>query len=237
MNLEIWSDVVCPWCSIGKRRFERALERFAHRDSVNVRWRSFELDPTAPPIRTGDAAQRLADKYGMSLVEAHQRQAQIVQLAAAEGLDFRLDIAQSGNTFDAHRLLHLAHERGIQSEVKERLFRAYFSDGEPIGDRETLVRLVSETGIPAEDARSVLDSDQFADDVRADEREARDLGISGVPFFVLDRRYGISGAQPADLLLQALDQTWAETHTSHVLGPVGAVASAGEVCTDESCAT
>jgi predicted DsbA family dithiol-disulfide isomerase len=230
MKIEIWSDVVCPWCYIGKRRFENALQRFAHRASVEVLWHSFELDPSAPPVRTGDSAQRLADKYGMSLDQARQRQDHVVQLAADEGLHFRYEIAQSGNTFDAHRLLHLAHERGVQDAVKEGLFRAYFSDGEPIGDRETLVRLVSDVGIPANDVRAVLESDAFAADVRADEHEARELGINGVPFFVIDRRYGISGAQPADLLLQALDQTWSETHPSMVLA-----AAHEHVCTDETC--
>jgi predicted DsbA family dithiol-disulfide isomerase len=236
MKIEIWSDVVCPWCYIGKRRLESALQRFAHRESVEVLWRSFELDPSAPPIRTGDSAQRLADKYGMSLHQARQRQGHIAQLAAAEGLQFRFDVAQSGNTFDAHRMLHLAHERGVQDEVKERLFRAYFTEGEPIGDRETLVRLVSDAGIAVGDARTVVESERFADDVRADEREARELGINGVPFFVLDRRYGVSGAQPTAVLLQALDQRWAETHAAHVLTTVGA--GAGDaVCTDETCAT
>jgi predicted DsbA family dithiol-disulfide isomerase len=236
MKIEIWSDVVCPWCYVGKRRFENALQRFAHRESVDVLWRSFELDPSAPPIRTGDPAQRLADKYGISRDQASQRQEHIVQLAASEGLHFRFDAAQSGNTFDAHRLLHLAHERGVQDEVKERLFRAYFSEAEPIGDRDTLVRLVSDAGIPASDVRNVLESDSFADDVRADEREARELGITGVPFFVFDRRYGVSGAQPTDVLLQVLDQTWAELHPALVLTPVGA-SSGEETCTDETCAT
>jgi len=235
MKIEIWSDVVCPWCYIGKRRLESALQRFAHRENVEVLWRSFELDPSAPPIRTGDSTQRLADKYGMSLDQARQRQGHIVQLAAAEGLQLRFDVAQSGNTFDAHRMLHLAHERGVQDEVKERLFRAYFTEGEPIGDRETLVRLVSDTGIAVGDARSVVESERFADDVRADEREAHELGINGVHFLVLDLSYGVPGAQPAAVLLQALAQRWPETHAAHVLTTVGA--GAGDaLCTDETCA-
>jgi predicted DsbA family dithiol-disulfide isomerase len=235
MKIEIWSDVVCPWCYIGKRRFESALARFAHRDDVAVVWRSFELDPSAPALRTGDAAERLAAKYGMSREQAAQRHAHMTQLAAADGLSFRLDVAKSGNTFDAHRLLHLAHEQGVQDDVKERLFRAYFTEAEPIGDRDTLVRLVAEAGIAEADARAVLDSDRFTDEVRADEQEARELGINGVPFFVIDNRYGVSGAQPAEILLQGLEQAWAEAHPTRVLTAVGAAAT-DAACTDESCA-
>ena len=235
MKIEIWSDVVCPWCYIGKRRFESALERFAHRDEVEVVWRSFELDPSAPALRTGNAADRLAAKYGMSRAQALQKHEHLTRLAAGDGLNLRFDISQSGNTFDAHRLLHLAHEQGLQDQVKERLFRAYFAEGEPIGDRETLVRLVAETGIAEADVRATLDSDRFATEVRADELEARELGINGVPFFVIDSRYGVSGAQPADVLLQGLEHAWAEAHPARVLTAVGG-ATADAACTDDSCA-
>jgi len=235
MKVEIWSDVVCPWCYIGKRRFESALARFPHRDHVDVVWRSFELDPTAPALREGDAAERLASKYGMSrqqAVESHERMAQV---ASQEGLAFHFEATRSGNTFNAHRLLHLADERGVQGEVKERLFRAYFSEAEPIGDVDTLVRLTGEVGISAADAQAVLSTDAYAEDVRADEREATELGINGVPFFVIDRRYGVSGAQSADILLQALERAWADAHPSALLTPVGATAG-DAACTDESCA-
>src|SRR5438552_529404 len=184
MHIEIWSDVVCPWCYIGKRRLESALARFAHRDDVEVVWRSFELDPTAPAIRTDDHAERLAAKYGISREQALANHARLTQLAAQEGLAFDFGKSRSGNTLDAHRLLHLARERGVQDDVKERMFHAYFTEGEAIGDPETLLRLVSETGIPAADARAVLGSDAYAEDVRAEESEARELGINGVPFFV-----------------------------------------------------
>ena len=210
LQVEIWSDVVCPWCFIGKRRFESALARFAHRDAVQVTWRSFELDPTAPARREGDGAARLAAKYGMSREQAVQSQQRLAQTGAQEGLDFHFDIAQSGNTFDAHRLLHLASARGLQDAVKERLFRAYFSEAEPIGDADTLVRLVAEVGIAAAEAREVLAGDAYSQDVRDEEREATELGINGVPFFVIDRRYGLAGAHPAPVLLQAIEQAWAE---------------------------
>jgi predicted DsbA family dithiol-disulfide isomerase len=235
MKIEIWSDVVCPWCYIGKRRFESALARFEHRDDVEVVWRSFELDPSAPALRAGDNAERLAAKYGMTRQQAVESQDRLTQMAAQEGLGFRFDLAQSGNSFNAHRLLHLAAERGIQDQVKERLFRAYFSEGEPIGDAETLVRLVAEAGLSAAQAQAVLASDQYTEDVRAEEREATELGITGVPFFVVDRRYGVSGAQPADALLQVLERAWADTHPTLVLTPVG-VGASDTSCTDGSCA-
>jgi predicted DsbA family dithiol-disulfide isomerase len=235
MNIEIWSDVVCPWCYIGKRRFETALGRFAHRDNVRVVWRSFELDPSAPEIRTGDAAERLAAKYGMTRDQALANHARMTQMAAQEGLAFDFTKSRSGNTFNAHRLLHLARERGVQDAVKERLFRAYFTEGEPIGEPETLVRVVSDAGLSAQEARAVLSSDAHAEDVRAEELEARELGINGVPFFVVDRRYGVSGAQPADVLLEVLDKAWSASHPSLQLASVGATASE-TTCTDETCA-
>jgi predicted DsbA family dithiol-disulfide isomerase len=207
--IEIWSDVVCPWCYIGKRRIETALERFEHRDDVTVTWRSFELDPQAERDPEGSAAERLAAKYGMSTEEAAARQAQVAALAAEEGLEYHLELARGGNSLDAHRLIQLGKERGVQDAVKERLMRGYFTEGARIGDPETLVRLVSEAGLDAEEARDVLASDRYAGAVREDEELARRMGINGVPFFVLGRRYGVSGAQPADVLVQALDQSWA----------------------------
>ena len=210
MRVEIWSDVVCPWCAIGKRRFEAALAAFEHQDGVEVRWRSFELDQTAPRSVGGSSAQRLADKYGVPLDQARAMEQRVTDLAAAEGLRFRYDIAQPGNTLDAHRLLHLAADRGVQPAVKDRLLRAYFSEGEPIADRDALVRLGAEGGLDPAEAAEVLDSDAYLADVRADEAGARELGIQGVPFFVLDRRYGVSGAQPIEVLLEALRRAWAD---------------------------
>jgi predicted DsbA family dithiol-disulfide isomerase len=232
MKIEVWSDVVCPWCYVGKRRLEHALERFPHRDAVEVTWRSFELDPSAPAQRTESTIEHLANKYGISHQQAEAANQRVSGVAAQEGLAFRLDQAKSGNTFDAHRLIHLAAQHGLQDAAKERLMAAYFTEGEPIGDRETLVRLASEVGLDADEVRGVLESDAFADAVQSDESEARALGITGVPFFVLDRKYGISGAQPSDLILQALQQAWAEAN------PLTMVTAAGGedvVCTDETC--
>jgi predicted DsbA family dithiol-disulfide isomerase len=210
LTVEIWSDIVCPWCYIGKRRFEAALERFAHRDEVSVLWRSFELDPQAPVDPAGTSAERLAEKYGMTLEQAHGAQQQVTDLAAEEGLEYRLDIARGGNTFTAHRLVHEAAVHGHQAAAQERLMAAYFSEGEPISDPETLARLVAEVGVDVEEARATAFSDRHGDAVREDELLAARLGIQGVPFFVLDRRYGVSGAQPAEVLLEALERAWSE---------------------------
>jgi len=234
MQLEIWSDVVCPWCAIGKRRIEAALARFGHRDEVTVRWRSFELDPTAPVERPGELVEHLAEKYGLTRAKAEAFQRQMTEQAAGEGWEFRLDRARGANTFDAHRLLHLAAEHGVQDAVKERLMRAYLTDGERIGDRETLARLGAEAGLDEAEARAVLGSTRFADEVRADERQAHAFGISAVPFFVIDRRYGVPGAQPADVLLEALETAWAEANPLTVLTPAGGRADDG-ACADGSC--
>ena len=208
MKVEIWSDVVCPWCYIGKRRFEAALDGFEHRDEVEVAWRSFQLDASAPPQSPGNLADRLAQKYGVSREQAEAMNARVVTQAAGEGLDYRLDIARPGNTLDAHRLLHLADQSGLRAATKERFLAAYFSEGRAIGDRDTLVDLAAEVGVDRDRAAEVLSGDEFTDRVRRDEREAAQLGISGVPFFAIDRRYGISGAQPPELLLQALNLAW-----------------------------
>jgi predicted DsbA family dithiol-disulfide isomerase len=205
-RIEIWSDVVCPWCYIGKRRFETALAGFPHRDETVVEWRSFELDPEAERDPDGTAAERLAGKYGMSVEEAAARQAQLAKLAAEDGLEYHFDRVRGGNSFDAHRLVHLAAASGLQDAAQERLMRAHFTEGERIGDRETLARLGAELGL--DDAAAMLETDRFADEVRADEALAHQLNIHGVPYFVLDRHYGVSGAQPADVLRQALERAW-----------------------------
>ena len=229
VKVEICSDVVCPWCYIGKRRFEQALAGFAHRDEVEVVWRAFELDSTAPSERTGGYAENLAAKYGFPLARAQEMIDTMTATAAQDGLDFRFDTARPGNTFDAHRLLHLAGERGVQDAVKERLFRATFTEGEAISDHETLVRLVAEAGLDADEARRVLADGTYAEEVRADEAQAAQLRITGVPFFVVDQRYGVSGAQPAEVLRQVLDRAWAETAPLQVVGG-GAPGCEGDAC-------
>ena len=231
MRVEIWSDVVCPWCYIGKRRFEEALASFPHRDEVEVVWRAFELDPAAPAERVGDYAEMLATKYGVPVEQGQQMIDTMTAAAAGDGLDFRFDLARVGNTFDAHRLIHLAAERGVQDAVKERLLRATFTEGEPIGDADTLVRLVAEAGLDADEARAVLQDGRYADEVRADERDAQRFGISGVPFFVVDRTYGVSGAQPADVLRSVLDKAWEDSRPVQLVNAAGA----GPGCDGDSC--
>jgi predicted DsbA family dithiol-disulfide isomerase len=208
LAVEIWSDVVCPWCYLGKRRFAAALAHFPQQADVTVTWRSFELDPEAPRVRDASAAEHIASKYGMSVEEAKESQAQMTEMAAAEGLHYDFDRVRGGNTFDAHRLIHLAAAHGRQDAANERLMRGYLSEGEPIGDRDALVRVIADVGIDADEAGAVLDGDAYAGAVRADEQLAAQLGIRAVPYFVLDRRYGVSGAQPAELLLRALERAW-----------------------------
>jgi predicted DsbA family dithiol-disulfide isomerase len=210
MQVEIWSDVVCPWCYLGKRHFEQALRLFPHREAVQVVYRSFELDPFAPTGVTTPTVEILATKYGMTLEQAHEAQRQMEKRADAAGLTFRMDGLRSGNTRDAHRLLHLAKARDRQAELAERLHQAYFTDQASIFDHSSLADLAAGAGLDRGEVLGVLASDAYGEDVDADEQLARSFGVSGVPFFVIDRRYGISGAQPAETIAQALDQAWAD---------------------------
>lgn len=239
MKVDIWSDIVCPWCAIGRARFEAALADFPRRDEVQVRWRSFELDPQAPREYPESLADNLAAKYGVSVDEARGMHRHMTKVAAADGLDFHFERARSGNTFDAHRLLHYALETGgpeQQDRLKERFFCAYLTDGEPIGHPAALVRVAAEAGLDADESRAVLESDRYADAVRADELQARRYGINGVPFFVIDEKYGVSGAQPAAALRQVLDTAWAEANPLTLLTPSGARSEEGGHCADGSCA-
>jgi predicted DsbA family dithiol-disulfide isomerase len=204
MHVEIWSDVACPWCYVGKRRFEAALAEFEGRDEVEVTWRSFELDPHAPAAREQSGPEHLAEKYGMTVEDARARQQQLREMAAGDGLDMRFDRTRGANTFDAHRVLQLAAEHGLQTEMKERLLRAHHTEGELVSDHATLVRLAEEVGVPG--AAEMLAGDRLAAEVREEEATARGLGINAVPCFVVDRRLGVAGAQPPAVLLELLRQ-------------------------------
>lgn len=208
MDVEIWSDVNCPWCYIGKRRFEAAMARFEHADQTDVTWRSFELDPEAPAETPGNGAAMLAEKYGMALERARAMEQNVTEIAAADGLRYDLEHARIGSSFDAHRLVHLARREGRQDEMSERLFRARFTEGRLISDLETLVELGKDVGLGEVEVRAMLSGEDFADDVRAEESAAHQLGISGVPMFVVDRQFGMSGAQPAEQLLALLEHAW-----------------------------
>ena len=210
MRVDIWSDFACPWCYVGKRRFEAALAAFPHRESVDVHWRSFELDPRAPRLRDGDRIEHLAAKYRIPRDEAEVMDRRITEAGRSAGLDLRPDRTRGGNSFDAHRLLHLAAGHGRVDAVKERLLRAYFTEGEPIGDSATLARLAVEAGLPAAEVDDVLAGDRYAEAVRADEATARAYGATAVPFFVIDETYGIAGAQPSEVFANVLERAWSE---------------------------
>jgi len=233
--IEIWSDVACPFCYVGKRHLEAALADFDHRDEVEVRWRSFQLDPSAARSTPDDppgTARLIAAKYGMPLEQAEAMNDRVTAMAAEAGLDFHLDAARQANTLDAHRLLHEAARHGAQDALKERLLRAYFTDGERVDDSTLLTRLAVEAGVPQEATERVLGSGEHADAVQADQSEAAALGATGVPFVVVDRRYGVAGAQPVQVFTRTLEQAWAE----RVPVVVPAVAApGGEVCGPEGC--
>lgn len=228
MRVDVWSDIVCPWCYIGKRRFEHALADFPHREQVQVVWRSFQLDPTATETDV-PVLDQLARKYGVSREQAEAMNANVTRVARAEGLEYRLDRARHGNTLDAHRLLHLAAANGVQDELLERLMHGYFVEGEPVGERAALSRLAVDAGLDAQDVREVLTGDGFADAVAADLAQARAYGIDAVPFFVLDGRLGVSGAQSSALFADALAQAWAQT--DQLAAPAASTTSSdGESC-------
>ncbi|MCW2844694.1 MAG: oxidoreductase [Nocardioides sp.] len=233
MEIEIWSDVVCPWCYIGKRRLETALSRFDHADEVEVVYRSFELDPSAPHHGHELTTGVLARKYGRSEAEMRQMQQQLLDVAAEEGLEFRIFENVHTNTIDAHRVLHLALESGgptLQVELKEALLAAYFVRAEDVGDHEVLRAAATSVGLDAARVAEVLGSDEYADAVEADIRRARAYGATGVPFFVVDQKYGISGAQPAEAFTQVLERAWTDEH------PVLEVVGGGEACGPDGCA-
>lgn len=208
MQVEIWSDVICPWCYIGKRRFEAALAGFAHKESVSVIWRSFELDPKSPPQYQETLEEMLARKYGVSPQEAAAMNARVTGLAKEVGLEYRLSDARPGNTFDAHRLLHFAASKQLGEQAAERIMHAYFCETLAVGDRAALVRLGPEFGISEIEVQNMLESDSYADEVRADEARAAKLGITGVPFFVIDGKIGISGAQSVEMFAAELQNGW-----------------------------
>ncbi len=224
LRIDVWSDIACPWCYVGKRRLETALRDFPHSDEVRVVWHSFELDPSAPKERDPKVShtERIAKKYGMSVEQAHINSERLRDTARGEGLAFDFENIRSGNMFDAHRLVHLGRSRGLQGEVKERFLKAYLEQGALMSDHSTLLRLAVEAGLDEGEVADVLASDQFGEEVRGDEEQARELGISGVPCFVLDGRFAVSGAQSPQVLLSALHQAWTERQPTAVQPEEGA---------------
>lgn len=232
MKIEIWSDIVCPWCYIGKRRLEAALADFgrSHPDAaVEIVWRSYQLDPSAPAVPDQSVAEYLGAKYGGGPAAGQQMIDRVEAVAAEEGLLYRLGEAQRANTVDAHRLLHLAAEQGMQGELKEALLAAYFLDAENVADPDVLARVAGQVGLDDVRVKEVLTGDEYADAVEADIRQAAAYGATGVPFFVVDGRYGVAGAQPSDVLTQVLDRAWADVH------PALEVIAGDDVCGPDGC--
>ena len=218
MQIEVFSDVVCPFCYIGKRRLEEALAGFPHSDDVTVTYRSFELDPSSPATSDLSLEQMLAQKYGQSLDQARVMNNRVSDMAATVGLDFQLQDAHPANTFRAHRLLHFAATKGLGNKLTERLMRGYFTEGVRIGDRDALLALAVEVGLEEATAAAVLDGDAFTAEVTADIELARAFGATGVPFFVFDRKYTISGAQETALFASVLDKAWSAAQPMTVVG-------------------
>lgn len=211
MKIEIWSDVMCPFCYIGKKNVEQALEALPFKDEVKVEWKSFQLDPTLEPSETKTTAEYFREKKGFPEEQAKQMTNQVIQMGKASGIDFNFEKALITNTFTAHKLLHLAKKHNKSNEMEEELFKAHFLDGKNVGDIDTLVSLAVSLGIDAEEAKKSLQSEEFDYEINQDILEARNNGISGVPFFILNGKYAVSGAQPAEVLKNTLIQTYEET--------------------------
>ena len=210
MKIEIWSDVVCPFCYIGKRKLEKALDKFPLKDQVEIEWKSFQLNPeekTNPSINT---LEHLAQSKGWSMDQTREITSNVVEMAKEQGLEFDFEKAKVANTKNAHRLIHFAKKQGKGGEMKERLLKAYFSDGENVDDPNTLIKLGAEIGLNESEIKSMLASNQFDDAVDQDIYESRLIGVRGVPFFVLDRKFGISGAQPDEVFEETLEKAWSE---------------------------
>ena len=228
MRIEIWSDVVCPWCYIGKRRLEAALAEFPHADEVEVVWRSFQLDPSAPSTPVETVAEHLGRKYGGGADGGRQMIDRVEAVAAEEGMIWRHHESLRVGTVDAHRLLHAAGD--LRGELKEALLRAYFAEAQNVADHEVLTRIATEVGLDEVAVKEVLTTDRYADDVEADIRQAVAYGATGVPFFVIDQKYGVSGAQPVDTFRQVLDRAWADAH------PAIEVIGGEDACGPDGCA-
>lgn len=210
MRVDIWSDVVCPFCYIGKKRLEHVAQEAGI--ELDIHWHSFELDPNAPAKHDTSNTERLAKKYGRSYVEMEEMERNVAAMAAVEGIDFQWQKANSGNSFNAHRIIHLAQSKGLGNEAKEAFFHAYMTEGLAIGEREVVEEIASRIGLDNAEVEYVLDSDELADFVRHDEQIAHEqLKVTGVPFFVFDQKLALSGAQPREIFLQAMQQAQSES--------------------------
>lgn len=206
MHIEVWSDIVCPFCYIGKKRLEEALEQFSYKEEVKVEFRSFELNPQAPIHAEGDYVELLAKKYNTSKEQIMTMNNQLTEQAKEVGLIYHLDQVKPTNTFDAHRLIHFAKKHGKENEMVVRLFDAYFTEVKQVADHSTLIELAAEVGLNKQEVKEMLDSTNYGDDVRKEEQDANQIGVTGVPFFVINRKYAISGAQPSEVFLEVLEK-------------------------------
>lgn len=228
MKIDIWSDIRCPFCYIGKRKFERALERFPHRDKVNVEWHSFELDPHMKTDKSANIYDYLAQRKNISREDSVDMHRHVTEMADHVGLEFNFEKSVIANSFDAHRLIQLAKKHGLGDEAEERLFKAYFTEGKDISDHLTLIILGDEIGLDGKQVKLMLDSDAYADEVRYEERQANEIGIHAVPFFVINDRYAVSGAQQPEIFLHALEKGWQEFEKENP--KFLSVASGGDTC-------
>ena len=231
MKVEIWSDVMCPFCYIGKRRFEQALARFDHKDSIEVIWKSYQLNPDMVTDPGKNINQYLAEVKGWTEERAREMNNYVTEMAAGAGLTYHLDKAIVANSFDAHRLSHMARVKGVQDAAEEQIFAAYFTEGRNTADHETLADIAASAGLDRSEATSMLQSDAYATDVEQDIYEAQQIGVRGVPFFVIDRKYAISGAQESTTFLQALTKAWSESDESKHMEQTN-----GAVCGPDGCA-
>jgi len=230
MKVDIWSDIMCPFCYIGKRKLETALAQFPHKDDVHITWHSFQLDPSIQYLPGKNLYEYLAERKGMTMERSKQMHDQLTQTAKAEGLDYHFEKAKIANSFDAHRLIQLAKQHQLGDAAEERLFKAYFTEGENVSDRETLIRLGNDIGLPETLTAEMLDGDDYSAEVHADIAQAETLGIRGVPFFVINNKYGISGAQPSEVFADGLQHAWKEyEQTKDILTNI----ADGAVCTPD----
>ena len=232
MKIDIWSDVVCPFCYVGKRRLENALAQFAHRDEVEVVWHSFELTPEFQPIPGQSVYASLAAKKGVSVAEGKAMSDHMAQVAKEVGLDFNFERTIPANTFQAHQLIHFAAAKGVQDRAKERLFYAYYTEGQNIGDPDTLAQLAAEIGLDADEARAALTAGTYAEAVRLDEYHAQQINVRGVPFYVFEDKYAVSGAQPSELFAEVLEKVWEELKPAK---PALVSVADGPVCGPDGC--
>ncbi len=235
MKVEIWSDVVCPFCYIGKRRFEAGLEQFSHPEAVEVVWRSFELAPDFAPVPGQSTYEVLAAKKGVPAAEGRRMSDHVAGVAQEVGLQYDFDRTVPANTFLAHQLIHLGAHHGRQDATKERLMAAYYTEGRDLNDVETLVQLGTEAGLDAAEIRQALAAGTYAEAVRYDEYQAQQIGVRGVPFFVFDDKYAVSGAQPAELFTEVLDKVWAEAQATRPELVAVSGSAEGPACGPDGC--